>query len=249
MKSLITSLCALSCLLVVTTAFGEMRVWKSAGSDFRQAAEFVSATEREVRLKGRDGVEFDVELSTLSVPDQAYVAARMGREFKPIGPVLNAPVKKVERMQPLKIADIVAKPDTVFEVDGFTGGVAQMIHGGAGMSVGGFSPAEGFGFGVLQIRLSPMEAPASTDVCGFYLESPYGTRYPVHLLVVSSPGSEDGKRTLRDIRRMQIVATTERAVIENTYVFMIPETADVSEFRLGFATPDDANKVVVKKNN
>jgi len=248
MKYLVISLCALSCLVVATTASGDMRVWKSAGSDFRQSAEFVTATDREVRLKGTDGVEFTVELSKLSVPDQAYVAARMGRPFKPIGPVLKPPVKKVERMESVKIADIVAKPDTSFEVDGFKGGVAQMIHGGAGMSVGGFSPAEGFGFGVLQIRLSPLEAPASTDVCGFYLESPYGTRYPVHLLVVASPGSEDGKRTLRDVRRMEIVATTDKAVIENTYVFMIPATADVSEFSLGFATPDDAKKVV-KKNN
>lgn len=248
MKSLFTSLCALSCLVVATTASGEMREWKSAGSDFRQAAEFVSATEREVRLKGTDGVVFNVELSTLSVPDQAYVAARTGREFKPIGPVLTPPVKKIERMEPLKIAEIVAKPDMIFEVDGFKGGVEQMIHGGAGMSVGGFSPAEGFGFGVLQIRLSPLEAPASTDVCGFYLESPYGTRYPVHLLVVASAGSEDGKRTLRDVRRMEIVATTDKAVIENTYVFMIPATADVREFRLGFATPDDAKKVVEKSN-
>lgn len=225
-----------------------MREWKSAGSDFRQAAEFVSATEREVRLKATDGVEFSVELSKLSVPDQAYVAARMGRAFKPIGPVLTPPVRKIERMEPLKIADIVAQPDMTFEVDGFKGDVEQMIHGGAGMSVGGFSPAEGFGFGVLQIRLSPLQAPASTDVCGFYLESPYGTRYPVHLLVIASSDSEDGKRTLRDVRRMEIVATTDKAIIQNTYVFMIPATAVVSEFRLGFATPDDAKKVV-KKNN
>lgn len=193
----------------------------------------------EVTILSEAGERKVVRLSDLSDEDLAYIKKKTRRQ-EPAGSraVLAAPIKKIDRMEPVGMAALISNPDKPFEVDGFQAKVAQLLVGGPEMNVGGFRPEQGFGFAVLQIRMTAKQAPAETDVYGFYLESPQGSRYPVHLLVIPSPDGRDGKRTLRGVEQMRFVAATDEAVIDNTYVFLIPAGADVKKFRLGFAVPE-----------
>lgn len=227
----------LACWALVMSAgiaHAEFRIWTNS-EDRTLTAEFVSSAGDEVTLrKEADGKLVTYPMSKLSAIDQAYVKGRMKppAPAAPAGPVLAESVKKVERMEPVLISDVAADPKMDFPVAGFTGSITQLVH--APKSVGGITPQSGFSFGVVGIRLQPKNVPAKTDVCGFYLESPQGSRYPVHLLVVESADQPGVKRTLRDVRSMEFSAKKESDLIENTYVFMIPVIADFKAFRLGF---------------
>lgn len=233
-RSRLRCLCGLACLSLVLSAAvanAEMRTWTSSGGNYTLKADFVKATATDVTVRDEAGKERILGLSKLSAIDQAYVKGLM-KPKAPAGPVLATAVKKVERMKPVLISAMAEDPKIEFPVAGFTGSVTQLVH--APNSVGGVKPQSGFAFGVVGIRLKPEKLPAKTDVCGFYLESPQGSRYPVHLLVVQSEEDPAVKRTLRDVRSMVFSAKEEGDLIENTYVFMIPLIADFKAFRLGF---------------
>jgi hypothetical protein len=228
------------------SAFAEVRTWSSSRGTYTLEAEYVKATATTVTVRDAAGKERELKLNQLSAIDQAYVKGRMKPPVSPppAGPVLAAAVKRVERMKPVQISDIVADPKMEFPVAGFTGSVTQLVH--APTSVGTVTPQSGFTFGVVGIRLIPEKFPAKTDVCGFYLESPQGSRYPVHLLVVESADQPGVKRTLRDVRSMTFSAKAEGEVIENSYVFMIPLISDFKSFRLGFTEVEKAATAIEK---
>ncbi len=228
---------------LLTDVRAELRTWTSSGGGHTRNAEFVSADQREVTIRDEAGKVYVLELDKLSGADRAYVNERL----KPVAPTaptasrstaeLTDAVKKIDRMEPVLISTIVGDPKIEFPVAGFTGTITQLIHGDGDTRVGGIAPVSGFGFGIVGVRLKPKSLPAQTDVCGFFLESPQGSRYPVHLLVVESADQPGEKRTLRGVRSMEFSAAKDGDVIENTYVFMIPELSDeeFKSFRLGFA--------------
>lgn len=235
-----------ACPLFLTHALAELRTWTSSGGGHTMNAEFVSADQREVTIRDEAGKVYVLELDKLSGADRAYVNERL----KPVAPTaptapaasnsaagLTDAVKKIDRMEPVPISKIVMNPKIEFPVADFTGTITQLIHGDGDTRVGGIAPVSGFGFGIVGVRLKPKSLPAKTDVCGFFLESPQGSRYPVHLLVVESADQPGEKRTLRGVRSMEFSAAKSGEVIENTYVFMIPELSgeEFKSFRLGFA--------------
>ena len=231
----------LACLVLAMSAGfanAEMRTWTSNGGTYSLKADFVKATATDVTVRDEAGKQRTFEISKLSAIDQAYVQGRLKppTSSAPAGPVLAAAVKKVERMKPVLISDMAADPKMEFAVADFTGSITQLVH--APKNVGGVTAQSGFTFGVVGIRLKPEKLPAQTDVCGFYLESPQGSRYPVHLLVVQAEEDPGVKRTLRDVRSMEFSAREEGDLIENTYVFMIPLIADFKTYRLGFTEVD-----------
>ena len=222
---------------------GEERTWTRASDKQTLTADFVSADDTEVRLRRPDGSVITLKIKQLTHLDQAYIAGRVAPYGSQPDVASITAVPMVDRMEPLRIETIVADPKLSFEVDDFSASIVRLVHGGEEMRVGGFGPSPGFGFGVVRIKLTPKTSPLNVDLCGFYLRSPQGKRYPVHVLVVDAADGSDGRRALRDVRGLEVLVKDTDTQIENTYVYMIPMADDFLQYELCFEAPVETESV------